>query len=403
MDFRSTQTRVITLIIGFSILILLAFLASRAIVQEKSAGFDLLAHWKGSQLLIQENQDPYLATTNSTLQDFLRSVGWTEEFSTSQFNNPLFSLMFYAPLTLVRNVENVRIVWMTLNFLFLISVGTILYSLLKLRVSVWLLVFLSIFLLISFQSYSTLSSGSLSIVSLVFLLLSLNSIMKSNEEAAGLLLAFSLVDPEFSGITVLFLLIWSAVNSHFRILGWFLVTLLFLIGFSMLFLPIWPVHYIVSFFTQGFWGGVSSDTTNQLLTKRLILAKDIGLLVILIAEWFVARKQTPQRLIWLVFLTIPVSLLITGSELPANGIAILPAVFLSVQVFSRRVNRAHIALILVALAVIFLLSWLLSGVLLPGVLGFTPRASSLILMLVILIILYWIRWWINHPAPQQDA
>ncbi len=404
MNLRSTQSRLLIIVIISVLLVVLVFMGSRAVVRETTGGFDLLTHWKGAQLLLQENLDPYLSTTTEQLNLFLNSVGKHEDSKINRFEKPLYALLFYAPLTVFKDIENVRSVWMTLNVLLLLVSGYVLYKLVKLRIPLLLFIGLAVFLLFSYPSFSSLLSGSLSIASLLFLILSIAAVIKTDYESAGLLLAFSLVDIEFSGIPVFFLIVWSLINRHYRIIGWFMITLLFLVGFSMLFLPIWPVHYVVSVFEQGLTGtSVSSGDFNPVLQSRFIVTKNVILFILLFIEWFMVKTRDNSRVLWLVFLTFSISLLILNQDISEKAVAIFPAIFLSIQVFSRRFQRRISSVIMLLLSVVFLISWFLSGWLLPGIQVFSAQLSSVVLVVVSLILLYWVRWWITKPTAQLEV
>jgi hypothetical protein len=386
---------------------LLLFLVSRVFVRIEPGGFDLLAHWKGTQLLLQANQDPYSKNTADQIDKFLVSIGKGEDSTNYQFSNPLFSLLFYGPLSVIKNVDSVRIIWMTISLIFLLASGYLLLRILQFHRPVWLLIVLFLFVLFNFQTFFSLLEGNLLFAGLFFFILAIWQYEKYNHEAAGLLLALSLVEPGLFVLPVLLVLIAGIRDRGFKVLAWFAATLVFLVGFSMLFYPVWPLHYLVTqfeklntVFAPGNGGGFFS--TNPQLQVRLEISKTVLLLTLLIIEWFFSKLRGNLRLIWLTCLSFAVSQILMPSIEPGYAVVIIPAVFLVIWVLQKRYAQRGSSISMVILAVLFISSWLFSGHLIPGLsTGFTPAFSSWIVVIMTILLLYWIRWWLRNLDTQM--
>jgi len=69
-------------------------------------------------------------------------------------------------------------------------------------------------------------------------------IRDGKDEAAGILLAISTIKPQNVVLLIGFLLFWAIINKRYRLIGYFLGSMIVFVGFSTLLIPDWLVQNI---------------------------------------------------------------------------------------------------------------------------------------------------------------
>ncbi len=391
---RSIIRKYIILTIILVGIVIAAFFGNLAFVRQNPGGLDFLAHWQGIKLFISNGQNPYSDATANLINSTIRSTLAGNE-GTYRFVNPLFSIIFYAPFSLINNFETARAAWMT--FLEILAVAAIVLSIrsTSLRQNIWLVLIIGISGFLSVPMLRSLMNSSMAIVGFAFLCFSASTLIQNQDEAAGLLLAFSLVIPNLSGVCALFIVIWAILNKRWKLVGWFIGTFVLLIGFSVLLIPGWLVDYGNSLVKYSGINPVRAQAFSpSLLTIRLMITKNLILLGLLISEFFFVRTVGKRRLLWQIALLFTVSPWLGWKVQFDHTILVIPGLIIGLGfLLDVWQNKAKRALFLMPL-LLWLLLWLFSGYLFEIPISLTETFTEIIFPSIVLVLIYWSRWWI---------
>ncbi|MEN6621395.1 MAG: glycosyltransferase family 87 protein [Smithella sp.] len=384
-------------VIGVSLvaLAIVLFFGNLSFVRGNPGGFDFLAHWQGTRLFITEGIDPYSDSSTSQINALINEQGAADE-GDYRFTAPLYSIILYAPLSLIKNYEIARAIWMTFLECLLVLSGILVLNWTRWKISLSVKALLLIILVFSVPSVTSLLTGNPSIVSFVLLAGAITFLLKRQDEAAGLLLAFSLIKPEMVYLIVLILLIWARVRKRTRLVGCFLGTFALMIGFSMLLIPEWPIAFVQGIINYSTGNPIQvAGTAPSAINIRLLIAKNLALIVLLVFEWFAVKIHGSKRLIWNIAVLLVISQWIGNSVNIEHTIFIIPALYVGLA-FLMEVWKGKVALVSILLPIaLFILTWAFSGVIFPGI---SAVWSTVILTImtpsVVLVLLYWTRWWV---------
>ncbi len=333
-------------------------------------------------------------------------VGTQPSAENSTFRSPLYVLLVYVPLALIKDPDLAHAIWMTTLELLLIYVGFASVRWIRWKRPLLISFLLMLYTLFTYTSFSSILNGSMSIFSLACMVLVITAMKRGQDEIAGIALALSLFSPETAYVTVLFLLVWSVINNRRSVLFWFLGVLLLLVGFSMLLIPDWVPQYVRMMFPIG---GNNPGNAGILATSgfgginlRLTIAKNAILLIVLVVEWFVVRTRNPLRLVWVTLLSMALSIWIGVNVNPDASLFILPAVLFALSLFYARWKESSYPTMSLVLMLLFGLGWIFSSF----VFGSTDAMPVVIMNGIVLpglgvLLLYWSRWWILYSTSQN--
>ncbi len=398
---------VIAAVLAFTALL---YLINVTIVKNIPAGTDFLVHWQGSAGLLRDGIDPYSDAAIGNILSAASTNGFRLTAEEIRYNSPLFALLFYAPVSLIRNFGVARAVWMTFLEFTLIGCGILSITMVPVKKPGWIAAISMVFLVLSSLSVSSLMQGGSHILALFFVLLAVYMQVNGAEDASGLFLALALIKPDYVYLAVLLILARSVITRRYRIVWWFLGTLVMLVGFTLLLVPNWPLQYFLGNVNTipvnavGTPGYVEQLWGNADIARRLLIAKDVGLILILVYEWVLVKNQGKLRLVWAGCLSLVVSALIGKSLNTVGMLNTLPVIIIGFAfLYQRWTNQASMVYILILVS-IFALLWVFSGMLISDFpLVFMKIFSLFLLPLMAVLILYWVRWWVTRSSKFGDG
>jgi len=395
MATRKAPIRIYIAVSIAIILVVALFFANLAIGRLNPGGLDFLAHWQGARSFIIDGANPYsdqvarlIATKASEI-----SPGETGDY---RFVEPLLSLLVFTPFALIPEFEIARAMWMTLLEMSLLLSAYLIAS--SIRNKGWLIgLIVSIIVIgLNFPNVNSLLDGNLLLISIVLIVGSFYLLLRQNDEGAGLLLALSLVKPETAYPIIVVLLIWVILKRRWTVLWWFIAVVVILVGFSLLLIPDWPIHYLQSVIEFSARNPVRQEELSPTaLEIRLLVVKNLAVGLLIIYEWFLVKTEGRQRLLWNIGLLMAVLPWIGGHVYLENSGFIFIALLIGLGFLSQiRINKSNLAFHVFSLLFVFS-SWIFSGSLVPGISESWVRIwHNAGLPVLALIILYWSRWWI---------
>ena len=316
-------------------------------------------------------------------------------------SDPFPFVLFYAPLAFLSNFPIVRAIWM------LVAEAALFISVLfSYRLSEWgpplgLNIILISFGLFSFFSLNALLTGSPAIL-LNFLYLGiLLALRNQSDELAGVLLFLAAYQWEGGGLFFLVILIFVFANRRWGALAGFGMALIVLMIISFLVDSGWAMPYIRSVLSNLLQaqnlnlGAILSGWFPQV---RFSLGWFFTVILIgVVAIESVGAIYAPfRRVVWVASLALAAMPLAGLVIFPSsNVVLILPLVLVISLVWERWPRGRLVAVALIVLA-FFVAPYYLY---IETVLVYNPFYTELLSILpsvVMIIALYWMRWWVVH-------
>ncbi len=319
------------------------------------------------------------------------------------FHYPLYSLVFILPFALIPDPVLAQALWMLLLEMALVALAAAAIEAVQWKLKPWSFFLLMVFAVVGLHSLLALASGSMGIVSALFGVAAIAALRTQRDELAGLALALATLQPEAIGLVLLLTLGWAFSNRRGKVGLWFFGGLVFLTVVGVFFIPDWPVQYLrtllkfagkmpltsplAAFAT--WWPGVG---------KQLGWVLSALAAAVVLVEWFLVRGKDYRWFLWTASLTIVLGQW-TGipTSIEYYAILIFPLVMV-LATLDQRVEGGAGWLVPVSLVVLLvgLWAWFLR-LLLSGSAGQLGSLFLFPLPLVLLLGLYWVRWWCVRP------
>ncbi|MCX8024268.1 MAG: glycosyltransferase 87 family protein [Thermanaerothrix sp.] len=390
----------------FGSLLLIGFLCLLLIINLRLAatfnlGTELLEDWQSARLLLQQGVSPYSSEAAQQIARTAADLGLNAKIV--GFNAPLYALILYLPLAIVKDFNLARALAMVLAEL---SIGLAIYLGVRMttwRPKRWVISLWIVMGLIWFPGLVAILSGSTVSAVLLVVTLALWAIRTRRDELAGVALGLATVRPHVVGVVIGVIFIWAVLNRRGLIVMWFFITLALLSLLFALFLPSWPLQYLAMIINRQrplmgqtlgeaigvFFPGVGvrlgqavSGFTGALILIELILSRRSGVRAFL---WLAALSQTLTA--W------------SGVRFQSQDMVLfLPALILASSLWVERWQRLGLWVALIAMAGLAIGSWGMASWRLTESL---PEQSLALLMLTMPLVvgglLYWVRWWAIRP------
>jgi len=374
--------------------------------QNNPGGNDFIPRYLGTRLFLLNGWSPYGEQTTEEIQNAIFGRLARDDEDQSLFVYPMYTVLLVAPFSLISDFALARALWMTALQLCLVITTITGFMLCYWKPPVWFWGMMIIFSLLWYHSVRPLINGNLSIIVALFITLSLLAIQKNQDAMAGFLLSITTIKPQMVILLIPFILLWAVSKKRWSIVGVFFGSLTLLIVLMSLFEPDWLVKNILQVISYPAY--TLAGTPGEIFSAWL---PGVGLqfgwlltilmLGILIVEWRLAFGKMFNWFLWAVYLTLTVTNIIGIRTTTANYVALLPALIL---VFASMDGRwPRIGIWISTAIVIFLFSSL--WVLFINTIDYLdqPTQDSIMffpLPLILLFLLYWIRWWAirDHPS-----
>ena len=364
-------------------------------------GSEIYLQWYSARLLTFEEENPY--TSIIPYPDFYPDTV-TVPIIPEHLNTPLYSLLVVFPFSLIDKFSAAFIIWL---FFSIICVIILLWSTLRLiewKIKWLIVIVVSTYLGLSFSSFQAFISGSMIIVTSVFLVFSFLALKSGRNEFAGVLLALTSVLPHFYFPIYIIAVIWGISVRRWGYVIWFLAGIFFLIVFGIFVIPGWVIDYarILWKFDVNFplW------TPGEILVNWIPgIGKQLGwgltflMSAYLLVEWLAVRGKDIQWYFWTVCLTITASQLIGIAVNLAEHFILAVPIILILSVWVQRTGKSGQRMMIVSVIGLIALPWFLALRTGFNQVILRPSASLFFLLpMVTLIGIFWIRWWAIRPA-----
>jgi hypothetical protein len=316
-------------------------------------------------------------------------------------SDPFPFILLYTPLAFVSNFSLARALWM------LVAEAALLFSvLLSYRLSEWepplgLNIILIGFGLFSFFSLNALLTASPAILLNLLYLGVLIALRAQRDELAGALLFLAAYQWEVGGLFYLSIFIFIFANRRWSVLAGFGMTLIVLMIISFLVDPNWGLPYIRSVLSNLFQaqnlnlGAILSGWFPQVRFSLGWLVT-VALFGVVAIESVRALDAPFRRVVWVASLALASMPLAGLAIFPANNVALILPMVLVISLIWERWPRGRLVAVTLMLLAFFVAPYYLY---IETVLVYNPFYTELLSVLpsvVMILALYWMRWWVVH-------
>jgi hypothetical protein len=363
-------------------------------------GFSI--QWISMQSLEKGGTDPYSDQITSRIRQTVLNENAFVRDIYPKYTSPLYSGVLIFPFTLIRDIILGHALWLTTQLVLIFGMILLCVRMTAWKINRYSFFLFSLFTVFSFHIVIPWLDGGLPIWAAFFLVIALVAIGDNRNEVGGVFLALATVQPQMVVLPVIFILIWSISKKKAVIVLWFIITLVLLSAVGLFIVPGWIIQYIrlLYHFSENFPPGnpeLFFSSTFPGVGKQLGWFVSGISIVILIIEWFLALRKDLRWFLWTVCLTMVIGQWVGIPTIPGNFIELIIPLILIFSMLTERwaVGGQWAAVIMVA--ILFVWEW---GIFNLDLLSSQPAMQlNLIFPLpaVLLVGLYWVRWWAIRP------
>ncbi|NJD60107.1 MAG: hypothetical protein C3F13_05240 [Anaerolineales bacterium] len=400
---NKSRTPVSILIVLLCVVLLLGVVwANYRFAQYRLFGEGFSIQWLGIHALVSEGANPYSELITTRIQDAVKSVYGFSPGVAPKYTSPLYSAIITFPFALINSQATAHSVWFAIQLVVVFAILLLCIKLTAWKPAWYILLLFTIFTIFSYHVVMPWLDGSLSIWSALFLVSALLAISQNRDEVAGILLGLSAFQPQMVILPIIFTLIWAGAHKRRLLILWFFILLILLSIIGMFLVPDWIIQYLRLLFnySENFPPGTPGFLFQDLwpgIGRQLGWVISGVLLVILAFEWWLARRREFRWFTWTICLTIVISQWIGIPTIPANFIVLLiPLVFVTAML-AERWPRGGNWVATISCMLLFVWEW---GLFYLDITGSQPAMQLNLLIplpLLLLIGLYWVRWWAIKP------
>ena len=318
---------------------------------------------------------------------------------------PLYSIILFAPFSLIGDYQVARAVWMTVLELALVAITFVSFELFDWKPKLWIQGSILLFSMIWYHAVRGVINGNAVILLALALASILLLIKNGKDKIAGVLLAVTTIKPHLVLLVIPLILIWSIYHRRWQLILWTSGTLVGLVIFGLVLLPdwimqnIWEILKYPAYNPAGTLGAVLGEWLPGIETQ---LKWGIGIVMglILLYEIWLARKGGFYHLAWAVMLSIMVTQWIGVQTDPGNFILLFPALMLILAEINHKWEEKGELAVIIILAVLLIGLWILFIATIQRT--YQPVQGSVMfipLPAFCLVGLYWIKWWFVGTKP----
>ena len=377
---------------------------------QNPGGNDFIPRWLGTRLFLMEGLSPYSDEVSQQIQEMIFGRSAMSGEDKSLFVYPFYAVYIFSPYALIPEYNMARAVWMTTLEISVIAIAIASVSLSRWRIHPVMLGLLLIFSVLWYHSIRPLINGNAAILIALFIVGAFLAIRSELDGLAGFLLALSTIKPQMVVLLIPFILIWAISQKRWILIWSTLGGIGLLIASTSLFIPDWVMQNLRQIFSYpdytlpGTPGAILQEWIPG-VGKQLGWFLTIFLGGLLIWEWRAAWEKDFQWFFWTACLTLVITNLVGIRTATANYIALFPALILIFASWDEHWGVFGKVLVVFSFLLLFFGLWWLFLVTLDELYNQATQSSIMFfpLPLLLLIGLYWIRWWVLRPEkPWMD-
>lgn len=369
------------------------FWANLHFTRNEIGGNDFAVYWTSARTLLYDGATPYGELASLKSQNLIYGLAGKEGDPPSRLDLPFHIETLILPLGIISDFQLARAVWMSLLEISLVVTVFISIRTLRWNPNPMVLAGMILFAIFSVYGLWALILGNAVVLSGLLLAGALLALRENQDELTGILLALATFKFLTVGFFLVFILFWAMFQRRWRIFFPFIMTLVIFIAVSFFFFSNWFLPYSRAVFINLKFGGWL--TPGMIFKDSLpFVGEKLGwvlsglLVIVLLLEWWLARKMEFHRMIWAASLTIAITPMLGLPTSPQNYIVLLIPLIICFSIISSRWNFSA-SIMIAGIQVILLVGlWLIA-------ISAFEKTTALFFPLPVFVIclLYWVRWW----------
>jgi hypothetical protein len=399
---QSRSLASILVVISFTLLLIGLAWGNYNFAENNLAGEGFFVQWIGIRSLVTSGNSPYSDLVTTEIQDSLPRETSFAPGNPPKYTAPIYTGLVVFPFALIGNKTLAHALWLSVQFIAIFVILIIGIKLTAWKPSWYIFLLFLIFTIFSYHVMEPWLDGGLSIWATLFLVLGFLAINFNRNELAGIALALSTIEPQMVILLVIFTIIWAVSRRRRLLIVWFFITLIFLSIIGLFLMPNWIIQYfrLLFKFQQNFPPGSLGFLFMNLwpgLGKQLSwLVSGVSALILLV-EWWLALKKDFRWFLWTVSLTIVISQWIGIPTIPGHFIELILPLILISALFIERWPRGGQWVAVFMAVILFIWEWVLFYFDLTSSQPKMQLNLIIPLPLILLIGLFWVRWWAIKP------
>ncbi len=355
-------------------------------------GASFYSYWLSGRILFAQGGNPYGSDLFLQVQE-----QFSADSNVSGFTLPLYSVLYYFLFTFIDHFEIALVIWMTILEACLIGIAIKLklaFQISGRTLSVYSLGFMLFF---CYFSAMAIIDGDIGIIAILLLMMGLDAIRDSDDEFAGIMLAFASVKYSLTFLPILWICIWCLSNRRSTVVILMMLVIGLLVLLSALFMLNWITEFLRSIvyyykYLNPIYFSKLIENWQPELGGRIGWAISGFFILIMIIEWIVNAKGSVRAFEWVLALTITVGFLSGVPNFGKNLFALwIPLSYAADKIVLRWTkNGKWISSLFFVL--FLLLPWFLKILAFPDW-NNPVDVLSIIFPVITILLLYWNRWW----------
>ncbi len=368
----------------------------------KIGGDGFFVQWTSLRSFLTVGNSPYSAETTALLKNEELHENTFSRTGTTKFTSPIFSWTVVFPFVFTDSRILAHALWMSVQFALIF-----IFLLVALKLSNWsppwyIFVLFSLLTLFSFHTVIPWLDGSMALWVAFFLIMTFLAIQQNRDELGGICLGLSMLQPQVHILLVIFILYWMISRRRRVFIFWFVISILLMSIIGVFLVQDWILQYLrlLYRFADNFPAGTLASLFHELFPG---FGSQLGWVVtgisaiLLLAEWWTARGKDFRWFMWTGCLTLVISQWIGIPTTPANYfLLILPLILVCAYLAERWRAAGNWVSVIIALG-LFIWEWALYYFSVFSEPPANPLDLIIPLPLVLLIGMYWVRWWAIRP------
>jgi hypothetical protein len=370
-------------------------------------GQEFYVNWVSVRLLFIQRIDPYSQEAIKYLADLAKELMILPSGASFQFTAPLYSLFIYLPFSLINNFDLSRAIWMMAMELIAFASGYFILKIFNWHPGKLITKVFFAFSLLFFYVITCLLNGSnLILLNLIFIL-GLKWILDDKYLIAAIMFALLTINIQTFIIPIIAILFYSFQKKAWNFSVWFFTSIILLGLTASLLITNWPLGFIREILHNPVNAnfGLPGDIIAQWLkfpTPQIWNYVALILLLLLFYELLIHDNEK-NSFMWKISLAIVLNPLIWIQTDLNNLVTFLFPIGL---IYFQWINRdKHIGSILIVLfSTTFSVGLFCIGLLTKSISFLKPYPFILYIfpIFILLINLYWIRWWMVRNNPNNN-
>jgi hypothetical protein len=352
--------------------------------------------------LVTTGNSPFSDLVTTQIQDTVENDNGFVIGNPARYTSPLYSGIVVLPFTLIDNKALSHALWSTAQ---LVAIFIIL--LIGLKLTAWkpawyIFLLFSVLTIFSYHVIVPWLNSGLDIWASLFLIVAFLAIQNNRFEIGGIFLAGAAIQPQMIILLMVYILFWAALTRKRLLIIWFFATLIFLSIVGLFLVPDWIMQYLrilynyPTNFPPGSPGILFSTAWPGLGKQLGWLVTGISALIIIIEGWLALRKDF-RWFLWTACLILVTSQWTGIPTTPGNFSGLILPLILISAMLTEHWPRAGQWVAVFMVLLLFVWEWALFYM---DITSSVPKMQLNLLFplpLILLIGLFWVRWWAIKP------